>query len=213
MRRIISKIDYDMQMLLKVNPSVAYEMFQKIKDRKFILEYSAEIITAKDNKSTFFAPTICYMILRNEQDIDKEFYRNLVIKILKNSNLNRIVINNVSFLDLIKNYIINSNDEYFINLLKNELNDYTREENLRYISYNKVMSNNENGMIFKDNELDINISLQEVEVFSNLSHINYASEDKHQENVVNFPKNTNDNKLLYKRAFERNTAAKLARRK
>lgn len=221
MKRIVSKIDYDMQMLAKISPEKAAENWGKIKERSFIINQAIEVVKyEKENKNTFFAPTICHYILSNPQDIDKETYKWLVIKILKNTDLNRLVVlNNTSFLDLIKSYIRTDLDEFFNDYLNKELSHRKMEDTniLNYVEYDEVEENTEKLMTYKDSTFDVEIGESEIETFSKLSHISIVNEEEHL-NKLNEKENINiiilNNEIVnHKPSFERNSAAKLTRKK
>lgn len=221
MNRIVSKIDYDMQMLAKISPEKAKESWDKIKERSFIINQAIEVVkNDKENKNIFFAPTICHYILSNPQDIDKETYKWLVIKVLKDTDLNRLVVlNNTSFLDLIKSYIRTDLDEYFNDYLNRELSNRKVEDTnvLNYVEYEEVEENAEKLMTYKDNSFDVELGKNEIDTFSKLSHISIVNEEEHL-NKLNDKENASiiilDNETInHKPAFERNAAAKLTRKK
>ena len=175
MKRIISKIDYDMQKLANTDSTLALELWERIKGRKFIIDGALEIVTDKNSrKKSFFAPAICHMILSNPQDIDPEVYDNLVITLLKNTDLNRItVFNDLSFLDLIVLNGTDNLDDYFVRLLNSELKNKTNKKpfSLRYVDYAEVPSSEEKLMIFKDDSFNIGLDKREIEAYTSRDYI------------------------------------------
>lgn len=198
MKRIISKIDYDMQKLAKIDSNLALELWEKIKNRKFIIDGALEVITdEKSRKKSFFAPAICHMILSNPSDVDARVYDDLVITLLKNTDLNRItVFNDLSFLDLIVLNGTDNLDDYFIGLLNSELKNKTSRKpfSLRYVDYAEVPSGEEKLMIFKDDTFDIGLDKREIESFSSREYMSMIDAECFDEaevlmNIVRFNPN------------------------
>ena len=53
MKRIISKIDYDMQKLANTDSTLALELWERIKGRKFIIDGALEIVFLNMNSQNF----------------------------------------------------------------------------------------------------------------------------------------------------------------
>lgn len=176
MNRIISKIDYDMHELGQVNPCLILKMWNKIKDKKFVLDKAIEIVVDKEGKKCFFAPAICYMILSNPKDIDKNLYDNLVLDILKNDDLNKLVVfNNISFFNLILLNFLSGRlevDEFFSKLISKIVEERIEGEPclLRYPIYQEVPISENKIVNFKDYDFDISLSKEECDVFDERTH-------------------------------------------
>lgn len=211
-----------MQVLLNANLDKSLQLWEKIKNRKYILDYATEVVTFKDKKQDiFYAPSICYMILSHPEDVDPIFYRDLVITILKNNNLNRLIVaNNEMFLDLIKPYVEKNLDNFFVKMMNYEFKYNQKEELIRCVEYSNICNDNEKKMFFNDGQLDVAVGQQEIETFTSLNHINIVSLKEHN----NVSLSNNDNVIVYnkdvvawkrerKSIFERNTAARLIRKK
>lgn len=201
MKRFISKIDYDMQMLLQERPDCALELWKKIKDRSVIIDGALEIVEDKEtHQKRFYAPAICHMILANKEDIDAEKYHRIAINVIKNSDLNRLtVVNDISFLDLIIQNGLEDLDEFFIRFINSEIFKREREELLRYVDYDIVLKHGAKVLSYKDDTLDIKLSSSEVNSYSNTDYM-----------TIN---NKNTQEELEYSAFERRIAAKRTRRK
>lgn len=184
MKRIISKIDYDMKKLGDLDPNLALELWCKIKNRSFIINEAVKIVEDKDKRKGFFAPAICHMILSNPCDVDHELYEKLVISVIKDTDLNRItVFDNMSFLQLILLNGTKNLDDYFIRYINEEIKNkaYLKPFMLRYVQYGDVLCSEEKIISFKDGTFDISLSSEEADMYSNREYISYCDGEGEEE--------------------------------
>lgn len=170
MRRIISKIDYDMHKLGEENPQLVLDAWYHICKNKMIINSATEIITDRNGNKCFLAPTICHMILSHPWDIDKEIYDKLILTLLKDCSLNKItVFNDMTFLSLI---VLNGAlgfDEWYLKLINKNIRNRTKDGNfeMRLVRYHEIPSDDEFVIGYETNDVNVSLTNSEMEAYSN----------------------------------------------
>ena len=188
MKRLVSKLDYEIQRLGKYNINYATEFWNLIKEKNFILQEAVNEVTLEGETVSFHAPTLCHMILENPNDVEENLYNNLVCQIVKNSDLNRLtVFNNKSFL-----YLILSNkslvlDEYLVNFILKELNNRLANCWINLIQYKKISKDMKKVLNYNDGEINISLGEKELNLFEENKqlHLNQINTFKEIENLYN----------------------------
>lgn len=180
---IISKIDYEMNEAINFGYFESSNLWLKIIDKNYILEKAITVVEDDEKNKMFFAPAICYMILKNPQDIENPIYSKLVKLIIENDGLGRITINNETFLSLCL-----SNP--FLDLDENGINSIVDIINTRYypdptgninITYEKLPMNENKVIEYSDDRMKLDITNDDIEAFKKRSYINITQGDNASE--------------------------------
>ena len=174
MKRIVSKVDYELYQRGQVDPRLALDLWFGICKNISFIESAIEIKQDNNGEKCFFAPAICHMILSNPWDVDKKLYDRLVLTLLNNPDLNKIsVFGNMTFLCLI---IFNGAfgfDDWYLHLTSDGINKKTQEKHfeVKRVIYDEVLNDGNVSMSYKNNDLDISLSDSEIERFSKGDYI------------------------------------------
>jgi len=175
MKRFISKIDHDLHILLNTDMEKAKEYWDKIKNRGHILDQAREMIKDKRGNKCVYAPSICHMILSNPCDVDKDFYNNFALTVIRDKYLSRLVVaENLSYTSLI--LLRGSND---LNILaskalmqeisaKKSYNPYQ----VRNVLYDEIISQDDKVQSrFKFDKIEVKLTGDEVDTYLKNEHI------------------------------------------
>jgi len=163
MRKIVSKVDRELQKFGKTDMNLLTNFWEVVKNKEFIIKEATRVVEDKvSGKKTFFAPAVCHMILCNPQDVDKEMYDKLVRSIVYTPDLNRItVFDNMSFLYLVLRNNELELDDYELERVGSELNKRISEKNINKVHYFETNVAGEAVAILDEADFTISVTEQE----------------------------------------------------
>ena len=169
MRRIVSKIDYDMHVLGNQDPKLALSLWYRICKNKSIIRQAIKVIEQENGETCVYAPAICHMILSNPWDIDKDIYEKFVLTLLKNPELNKLsVFRESTFLYLILLNGALGFDDLYLELSQNGIRKNANDKpfEMRKVFYRECNALDDVEMYYKTGDLEVKMSSKEVEHFS-----------------------------------------------
>lgn len=183
MNTIINKIDYELNAAIDFGYFEMINFWLKICDKKYILEQAISFIEDNDHNKMFFSPTICYMILKNPMDVEKDIYMKLVNTIIKNKELGKIAISNETFLSLCLSNSSLELDENGVELIASAINDryYPDPNGNTNITYEKLPKKENKVIEYFDDRMKLDISSDDIEAFKKRSYINITVGDNTSE--------------------------------
>lgn len=184
MKRIISKVDYEMHRLGEIDPKLTFGLWLRICKNDGLIKQAIEVVENKDGEKCFRSPAICHMILSNPWDINKELYDNFVLTLLKNPELNKLsVFRNNTFLYLILLNGAIGFDEWYIELASTGIRNKTKDRpfEIRKVTYEEIPTDGEKVMLYKNEDLDISLNELEVSHYTKESAFSVKSETNYAE--------------------------------
>jgi len=184
MRKIISKIDC---MIQEKGLLESKELWNKIKDREFIINEAKRIVKMQNGKDTFFAPSIIYMVITNKEEILEKTYNEIIKTIVENSDISRTIIDgDMTFLDVILSHDQDTINQNYLKSTKQELINRRYHTNFNYINYIHVPENT-NVVSCSFNNLEIGINEEELQKFEKFEHfsVDESNESYHITNYLN----------------------------
>lgn len=173
MKRIISKVDYEMYKRGQIDPKLALDLWYRICKNETIIKSAVEVNTNQNGEKCFLAPAICHMILSNPWDVSKEIYDSLVLTLLKDAELNKLsVFNNTTFLCLIMLNGALGFDDLYIELASDEIRQKTKDGSfeIRKVEYKDVIGDGEIGITYENDDFKVTLTESEIDLYNK----NYA---------------------------------------
>jgi len=169
MKRIISKVDYEMYKKGQLDPKLALEEWYKICKSKILINGAIEVVEDAHGQKCFFAPTICHMILSNPWDVPKEIYDKLVMMILKNDDLNKLtVFNDTTFLSLIMLNGALGFDDLYVEVASKGIRQKAKgcDFEIRQVQYTNLEFVDIAALIYENNDLVVKLTQGEADFFT-----------------------------------------------